>query len=121
MSHSPYKGNIEAQTIRNRNYRKVIFTVPGKMQLVLMSLLPKEEIGAEVHPHTAQFIRVDKGVGTAIIGSHKYRLKDGDAVIIPPRTRHNIINTSKTERMQLYTIYSRTEHKPGTVEKVKLE
>jgi len=119
MSKLPFKGNIETLTIQNKNYRKVLYTVPGKIQLVLMTLKPGENIGTEVHPRTAQFIRVESGTGQAIIGRRKYRLKDGIAVIVPPGRRHNIINTSTTKPLTLYTLYSPPEHKSGTVEKVK--
>ena len=111
-----FKGNIENLTLKNLYYRKVIHTNPHQ-QLVLMSISPQQEIGMERHKTTSQFIRVEKGHGIAIVDGTRYLLKDGDAVVIPPDMYHNIINTSKTESLKLYTIYSPPEHPPFTVEK----
>ncbi len=115
----PFRGNIEKITERNRNFRRVLYTVPRKMQLVVMSLLPQEEIGEEVHKHISQFIRIEHGRALVIIGKSRFYLKDGDSVIIPPNTKHNVINRSKKKNLQLYTIYTPPEHKPNTIEKKK--
>ena len=112
------KGNIEKLTNQNTYYRKVISTTP-QQQLVLMCLKPLEEIGMEKHPHTTQFIRVESGRGKAVVGKSTYRLSDDSFIIIPPNKCHNIINTSKTKPLKLYTIYSPPEHKPGTKQKRK--
>lgn len=104
-----YKGDIEKQTLKNDQYRKILYTNKYQ-QLVLMSIKPKEEIGWETHRSTSQFIRVEKGKGVAYIGKSKYKLKDGVAVIIPPNTKHNVVNTSKSSKLKLYTIYSPPEH-----------
>ena len=61
-----YFGNIEQDTLANNFFRRVVFTGP-KSQLVLMSLLPSEEIGTEIHPDNDQFFRFEKGVGKVII------------------------------------------------------
>lgn len=100
--------NIEKETNKNTYYRKVIATTPN-MQLVLMSLKPGQDIGLEVHPYITQFIRVEKGEGVAIIGDEEYNLINGDAVIIPLNTKHNIINNTK-KVLKLYTIYSGPNH-----------
>lgn len=116
----PYHDNIEQLTINNRNYRQVLFTTNQKnFQLVLMSLLPGEEIGMENHPRTTQFIRVEKGHGLAIINGKEYPMKDGDVVVVPPNSDHNLINISNTSRLQLYAIYTPAEHQPQTVQLVK--
>jgi len=114
-----FRGDIERLTIKNNFYRKVLFTVPGSMQLVVMSLNPGEEIGMETHPRISQFIRVEKGSGLAIVGRKRYILKDGVAILVPKGTRHNVINTSKKKKLKLYTVYSPPEHKPGKKEKIK--
>lgn len=109
---------IEDLTLQNTYYRKVLYTNPG-FQLVVMSLRPLEEIGKETHPRTTQFIRVEKGRATAIVGKKVYRLKAGDSVVVPPKTPHNIINKSKMRDLKLYTIYTPAEHKPKTIQKRK--
>jgi mannose-6-phosphate isomerase-like protein (cupin superfamily) len=102
----PYHENIENKTLENENYRKVEYTTDS-MQLVYMNLQQNQEIGNETHPHTTQFIRVEKGDGLAVINEKQYQLTDNSVVIIPPNTPHNII--AKTN-MKLYTLYSPPEH-----------
>ena len=52
--------NIEKETLENDNFRKVLYTSINT-QVVLMSLLPLEEIGMEVHEISDQFFRIDTG------------------------------------------------------------
>ncbi|MBX3293133.1 MAG: cupin domain-containing protein [Acidobacteria bacterium] len=115
-----YKSNIEKETLKNKNFRKVLYT-SAYSQLVLMSLLPKEEIGAETHPENDQFVRFEGGTGRVIIDDNKYTVKDGDAVVIPAGARHNVINTSATDELKIYTIYSPPHHKDQIVRKTKEE
>ena len=113
-----FKTNIERDTLKNKNFRKVIYT-GANSQLVLMSLKPKEEIGAETHPENDQFLRFEGGTGRVIIDASKYSVKDGDAVVIPAGAKHNVINTSATDELKIYTIYSPPHHKDGTIHKTK--
>src|SRR6478735_9883406 len=98
-----FKIDIDKATTENDNYRKVLYTSKHS-QLVLMSLKPKEEIGAEVHPDNDQFLRFEAGRGRVEIDGNKYPVKDGDAVIVPAGAKHNVINTSRTDELKLYTI-----------------
>jgi len=112
--------NIEKSTLENSNFRRVLYT--GKnSQLVLMSLKPNEEIGMEVHPDNDQFFRFEKGQGKCIIDGNEYELSDGVAVVVPAGAQHNIINTSDSEDLKLYTIYSPAHHKDGIVRATKEE
>lgn len=115
-----YKENIEKLTIENENFRNVLYTAQN-CQLVLMSLLPKEEIGMEVHDDGDQFFRFEKGEGKVIIDDTEYDVVDGDAVIVPMGSKHNVINTSDTEILKLYTIYTPPHHKDGVVRKTRAE
>jgi mannose-6-phosphate isomerase-like protein (cupin superfamily) len=115
-----FESNIEKDTIKNKNFRKVLYS-SAYSQLVLMSLKPKEEIGAETHPENDQFIRFEGGKGRVEIDGNKYTVKDGDAVVIPAGARHNVINTSATEDLKIYTIYSPPHHKDQIVRKTKEE
>lgn len=112
--------NIEKDTIENNNFRKVLYTAKH-MQLVLMSLKPNEDIGSEVHPENDQFFRFDKGEGKVIVGETEYVVTDGDTVIVPAGTEHNVINTSDSEDLKLYTIYTPSHHKDGIVRATKQE
>ena len=113
-----YIDNIEKLTLENENFRKVLYT--GKhSQLVLMSLKPNEDIGLEVHPNVDQFFRIEKGQGKVIIDGIEHEISDGSAVIVPSGSEHNVINTSATESLKLYTIYSPANHKDGTIHETK--
>ncbi|HUD04613.1 MAG TPA: cupin domain-containing protein [Patescibacteria group bacterium] len=115
-----YKDNIEKLTLENENFRHVLYTAKH-CQLVLMSLLPGEEIGMEVHEGNDQFFRFEKGEGKVIINETEYLVKDGDAVIVPSGANHNVINTSQTEPLKLYTLYSPPHHQDAMVRKTKAE
>ncbi len=115
-----YKGAIEDLTNTNTYFRHVLFTAPHS-QLVLMCLAPSEEIGMEVHPDNDQFFRFESGEGKVIIDGTEYLVKDGDAAIVPAGAQHNIINTSATQPLKLYTIYSPAHHPDGTIHKTKAE
>ena len=116
-----YVGPIEKQTLANTYFRQVLYT--GKhTQLVVMCLAPEEEIGDEVHAAVDQFFRIEQGEAKFVFDEKKERLvRDGDAVAVPAGTYHNVINTSKTAPLKLYTIYSPPNHPSGTVHKTKAE
>jgi len=115
-----FNANIEKLTLGNRNFRKVLYT--GKhSQLVLMCLKPKEEIGMEVHPDNDQFFRFESGQGKCLIDGNDYPLSNGTAIVVPAGAKHNIINTSETEDLKMYTIYSPAHHQDGIVRTTKAE
>lgn len=115
-----FKSNIEKDTLKNKNFRKVLYSA-SHCQLVLMSLRPKEEIGLETHRENDQFFRFEAGRGRVEIDGNKYTVKDGDAVIIPAGAKHNVINISATEDLKMYTIYSPPHHKDQIVRNTKAE
>lgn len=115
-----YATNIEKDTLENSNFRKVLYTAKHS-QLVLMSLKPKEEIGSEIHSDNDQFFRFERGQGKVIIDANEYLVSDGSAVVIPSGSEHNVINTSETDELKLYTIYSPAHHKDGIVRATKAE
>ena len=115
-----YVINIEEKMVDNNFFREVLFTAQ-RVQLVIMSLGPGEEIGLETHDDGDQFIRVEEGKGIAILDGQEHDLEDGSAVIIPAGVQHNIINSSPQKSLKLYTIYSPPEHPDGTVNKDKAE
>ena len=108
--------NIEKETLENENFRKVLYT-SNYSQLVVMSLQPGEDIGAEVHG-LDQFIRIEQGAGKAVLNGHEYDVEDDFAIVIPAGVEHNVVNTGETP-MKLYTVYSPPEHKDGTVHPAK--
>ncbi|MGD1055769.1 MAG: cupin domain-containing protein [Nitrososphaerales archaeon] len=113
-----YSTNLEKETLKNTDFRRVLYT--GKhSQLVLMSLRPLEEIGEETHETVDQFFRFEKGTGAVVIDGKKHLVKDGSGVIVPAGARHNVINTSKTSMLKLYTIYSPPEHQDKVIRRTK--
>lgn len=112
-----YYANIEDDTLANSNFRQVVHT--GKfLQVVLMSLLPGEDIGTEVHSHVDQFFRIESGTGQAIINGEEFNLSDGISIVVPAGVEHNLINTG-TEPLKLYTIYTPPNHIDGRVHATK--
>ena len=116
-----YVGHIEIATLSNGVFRQVLFT--GKYcQLVVMCLQPNEEIGNEVHPKVDQFFRIEEGNAKFVFNDKEEHLVgDGDAVVVPAGTYHNVINTSSSKPLKLYTVYSPPNHPDGTVHKTKAE
>ena len=115
-----FVANLEEETRKNMDFRRVVYT--GKnCQLVLMCLKPMEDIGMETHNDVDQFFRFEEGLGSVVIDGRKHAVKDGGGVIVPCGAEHNVINTSKTADLKLYTIYSPPEHMDKVVRKTKKE
>jgi mannose-6-phosphate isomerase-like protein (cupin superfamily) len=113
-----FHNNIENLSIKNNYFRKVIFTTKN-MQLVVMSLLPGENIPLEIHKDHDQFIKIEKGKGEAIISNKKrIILEKGDCIIIPNNTYHEIKNIGNI-KLKLYTIYTPPEHDAYRIDKKK--
>ena len=115
-----YIDNIEKETLENSNFRKVLFT-GSHMQLVVMSLKPGEDIGEEVHDTVDQFFRFESGEGKVVMNGEESIVGAEMVAIVPAGTQHNIINTSETEDLKLYTIYAPANHPEGTVHVTKEE
>ena len=116
-----YVGAIEELAVKNTYFRQVLFTAKHA-QLVVMCLQPGEEIGDEVHADVDQFFRIERGEARFVFHGNEERLvRDGDGVVVPAGTHHNVINASKTAQLKLYTIYSPPNHPDGTVHKTKAE
>lgn len=114
-----YRGDIEKLTLENDNFRKILYTAKFS-QLVLMSLKPSAEIGEEVHD-VDQFFRFEKGIGEALVEGKSQMVRDGDIVIVPAGTKHNIINSSATEPLKFYTLYSPPHHRDRVIHVTKQE
>ena len=116
-----YVGAIETLALKNTCFRQVLFTA-SHSQLVLMCLQPGEEIGDEVHADVDQFFRIERGDARFVFNEKEERLvRDGDAVVVPRGTYHNVINASKTKPLKLYTIYSPPNHPDETIHRTKAE
>lgn len=115
-----YHENIEELTLNNTAFRHVLYT-SKYLQLVLMTLPPGTDIGAEVHPANDQFFRFEAGEGKIIINDVEYHVTDGHVIIVPAGARHNVINTSTTSDLKLYTLYAPPHHLDGIKRDTKAE
>ena len=114
-----FVADIEQKTLENTDFRRVLYT--GKnSQLVVMSIPPGGEIGAEVHPEIDQFLRLEQGTGKAVLDGVEHAIADKSAIVVPAGMMHNFINTG-TDDMKLYSIYSPPEHKDGTVHRTRAD
>jgi mannose-6-phosphate isomerase-like protein (cupin superfamily) len=116
-----YVGSIEKATLNNPFFRQVLFT--GKhSQLVVMCLQPGEDIGEEVHNAVDQFFRLEEGKAKFVFnGKEEHVVGNGDAVVVPAGTRHNVVNMSSTSALRLYTVYSPPNHPVGTIHSTKAD
>ena len=114
-----YVHNIEKAAQQNKTFRTVLYTAKN-CQLVVMSLLPAEEIGEEVH-RLDQFIRCETGRGKAVLDGVEQEISDGYVVVVPAGTRHNIINSAADRPLKLYTLYAPPNHRDGTVHATKAQ
>ena len=119
----PYVVNIEEATNQNYNFRLALWT-GTYLQLTLMNINSKEDIGLEMHPDVDQFIRIEEGQGLVLMGDRPDRLDfqqmvyPGYVIFLPAGKWHNLINTGCTP-LKLYSIYAPPEHPWGTVHKTK--
>lgn len=107
-----FVNDIEAIAVKNGDFRRVLYTARYS-QLVVMALMPAEEIGAEVHK-LDQFFRVEEGSGEAILDGVRTAIRAGFAVVVPAGTNHNIVNTGSVP-LKLYTLYSPPNHRDGVI------
>lgn len=114
-----FHDDIERLTVDNEDFRRVLYT--GKhLQLVLMTLQPGEEIGAEVHDDRDQFFRFEEGEGTVDIDGNRYSVSDGSGIVVPAGARHNVRNSGDAP-LRLYTLYGPPEHQDSIVQSTKAE
>ena len=110
---APFVGNTAELTRDSSDFRRVVHT-GEHVQLVLMTLQPGEDIGAETHPETDQCLFIVEGVGSALLGGQTSELTEDSVVCVPAGTEHDIINTGSGP-LRLFTVYGPPQHAPDTV------
>ncbi len=121
----PFVINIDKATIQNNTFRTVLWT-GDHLQLTLMSINVREDIGLEQHPYLDQFIRIERGQGFVMMGPSANTLNfrrnvfENDAIIIPAGMWHNLINTGNRP-LKLYSIYAPPQHPPGTLHETRAD
>ena len=121
---NPYVVNIEELTLENENFRTAAWTGMN-MQMTLMTIQPGSEVGLEVHEDHDQFLRIEQGLATVLMGDDEANMESWDAeddyaIFVPAGKWHNIVNTGD-EPLKLYSIYAPAEHAHGTVHATKEE
>lgn len=114
-----YVRHLTQQAVTSRNFREVLET-GNKMQVVIMSLKPGEEIGSEIHLETEQVLICLAGNGKVVIDDHEHEYLDGDMVLVRAGQKHNFINTDDTP-MKIVTIYTPPHHRDGIVHETKAD
>jgi mannose-6-phosphate isomerase-like protein (cupin superfamily) len=115
--------DIEADARANTNFRTVVDT-QTTLQMALMTLLPGENTGVEMHAETEQFFKIVEGTARFRLGlgspdaaeNIMFDVRAGGSVTVPRRTHHYFeCVRGAAQPLKLYTIYSRPEHAPGIV------
>ena len=120
---SPLIVNMDRFAKMNPHYRTALWT-GQHLQVTLMSIPVRGDIGLEVHPNLDQFIRIEDGHGLVKMGQSKNelnytrRVDSNYAIIIPAGTWHNLINIGNTP-IKLYSIYAPPQHPFGTIHETK--
>jgi mannose-6-phosphate isomerase-like protein (cupin superfamily) len=116
-----YVGSIENATLRNKYFRQVLFTGPH-MQLVVMCIEPSQDIDREQHADVDQFFRIEQGEAEVVFNDTEHHtVRGGDAIVVPAGTWHNVINTSSTFPLKLYTLYAPPNHADGAVHRTRAD
>jgi mannose-6-phosphate isomerase-like protein (cupin superfamily) len=117
--------SIRTEALRNDNFRAAVWT-GEHLQATVMSIMPGEDIGLEIHPDTDQFFYIMLGRGVAMMGESMDNLDlespifAGDAIFVPAGTWHNLANVSRSP-LKFVTIYAPPEHPAGTVHPTKAD
>ncbi len=114
-----YHSHVSRIAEAANDFRRVLAT-GSKSQLVVMSILPGEEVGEETHPNTEQTLFFQSGTGEALVGDERFSVSAGDIVIVTPGTRHNFTNTSSVP-LKIITVYAPAHHIEGRIHHTKAD
>ena len=114
-----YQINIVKATAENTDFRRVLFT-GTRSQLVIMSIPPGGDIGAETHPHVEQTLYFQSGTGEATLNGKTSPIATGDVFVVTPGTKHNFKNTG-SEPLKVATVYAPANHIDGRVHHTKAD
>jgi mannose-6-phosphate isomerase-like protein (cupin superfamily) len=104
---------------KSADFRRVLWT-GEHTQLVIMTIPPGGEIGAETHPDNDQILTFVSGTGQAIVDGSTKQVAQGDLVVVPAGKHHNFKNTG-VNPLVLYTVYGPPDHADGAVHATKEE
>ena len=121
----PFVFNINHATNMNQNFRTTLWT--GRdLQLTLMNIPTRCDIGVEMHENVDQFIRIESGMAKVFIGNCEHSLcevgnvNENYAILIPAGTWHNIVNVGNRS-LKVYSLYAPPQHPRGTVHQTQCD
>lgn len=97
----PWAVNVERATMQNQNFWTAIWT-GCHLQMTLMCIPIRGEIGLECHANTDQMIRIEQGNAVVKMGETRERcefcqnVSRGDVIFVPAGTWHNIYNAGRS-------------------------
>ena len=102
----------------NDFFQKEVF-LDKRVQVVLMSLQPGEEIGMEKHraDQTTFFVA---GTGQAIVDGAKSTVSANHMIVIPQGAEHNIVNKG-SEPLKLFSVYAPPAEPHGIAARTKAD
>lgn len=115
----PYRGDLFTIARDSDDFRRVLATTTHT-QLVVMTIQPGDEIGAEIHDDVDQVLIAVEGAGESIIDGVSQPFVAGDVAVVPQGADHNFVNTG-TEPLRLVSVYGPPEHPAGTVHPTKAD
>ena len=101
-----------ANIYRPKSWFKVLQTSP-RSQTAVMTLGPGQASGnePEAHKGSEQVLLLIEGELSAEIAGTRSRMKPGDVVVIPPRTKHKFTNRGSVAAVT-FSVYSPPEYPP---------
>ena len=91
----------------------------AKVQIVLMSIPPGEEIGMETHP-ADQTTFIVEGEAGFVIDGHSTKAGPNHLVVVPKGSEHNVINKG-AGALKLFSVYAPPAEPEGAAFKTKAE
>ncbi|MFH0951694.1 MAG: cupin domain-containing protein [Patescibacteria group bacterium] len=111
-----YHGSMLETAMANENFRQVMVTEEN-IQLLVMCLNPKEEIGVDTI-EADQVVFIVSGEGEAMVNDETFAVSGGDVAIVPANSRFNFI-ANGSEPLKLYIVCTPPKYEESLVEKTK--
>lgn len=121
----PYVVNVEQAAYQNQYFRKEFWT-GDCLQMTLMAIPVRGEIGLEIHEENDQYIRIESGRAMVVFGDcphnmdTRYEICSGYGIFVPMGTWHNIYNMGNRP-LKVSSVYAPPHHPVGTKQITKAE
>jgi quercetin dioxygenase-like cupin family protein len=104
------------QMVRDgREFRRVVMTEP-EIQVVIMSLKPKQVLKPEVHSGAQMFVVLEGGITVIDVGRKAEKhVGEGGIVLIRTGTNHSVIADDGVKETKVFTTYTPPQHAASTI------